>query len=352
MSIEFRCNQCGQLLRVPRDSAGKHARCPKCQALMAVPRPAAGEVQDAAPAVETRAEQAPAPLPPAPSSPDAVSPAPAMLGESPFGPGPTIADGGKAPAVSNPFGEAVGENPFGGPATENLNPYASPATVASYQPLYDAAGQRIGLPWDTERRTFGCWFRTVRLILGMPSQAFAMMHQSGGLGKPIWYSIYGIGMPAAAAMVVVGPILLLLFSAEIFRDAAIGGVILGGVSIFAVVILYVVLIATIGILMAAAIWHLCLMMVGGARHSFETTFRVTSYVYGSMMALTALPYVGCVAYIWMLVLLVIGMSKAHEITTGKAMLAVLLPVAVCAGGYFLMIFSFLLGPALFDWISG
>jgi hypothetical protein len=37
MPIEFRCTQCGQMLRVPDDSSGKAARCPKCQALMTVP---------------------------------------------------------------------------------------------------------------------------------------------------------------------------------------------------------------------------------------------------------------------------------------------------------------------------
>jgi phage FluMu protein Com len=37
MTIEFRCGQCNQLLRVPDNSAGKNARCPKCQALMQVP---------------------------------------------------------------------------------------------------------------------------------------------------------------------------------------------------------------------------------------------------------------------------------------------------------------------------
>ena len=37
MPIEFRCSQCGQLLRVPETATGKSARCPKCQALMTVP---------------------------------------------------------------------------------------------------------------------------------------------------------------------------------------------------------------------------------------------------------------------------------------------------------------------------
>src|SRR6476660_4516160 len=46
MPLEFRCTQCGQLLRVPDTAAGKQARCPKCQALMAVPFAAADIVAE------------------------------------------------------------------------------------------------------------------------------------------------------------------------------------------------------------------------------------------------------------------------------------------------------------------
>ncbi len=37
MPIEFRCDQCGQLLRTPDDSAGKSAKCPACGAVRQVP---------------------------------------------------------------------------------------------------------------------------------------------------------------------------------------------------------------------------------------------------------------------------------------------------------------------------
>lgn len=37
MSIEFRCPNCKQRLRVPDESRGKNARCVKCQSLMQVP---------------------------------------------------------------------------------------------------------------------------------------------------------------------------------------------------------------------------------------------------------------------------------------------------------------------------
>ncbi|MDP6443538.1 MAG: hypothetical protein QGG36_01990 [Pirellulaceae bacterium] len=37
MSIQIECGQCGELLSVPVDSAGKTARCPACQSLTPIP---------------------------------------------------------------------------------------------------------------------------------------------------------------------------------------------------------------------------------------------------------------------------------------------------------------------------
>lgn len=37
MTIEFRCTDCGQLLKVPDAAAGRRAQCPKCDAAMAIP---------------------------------------------------------------------------------------------------------------------------------------------------------------------------------------------------------------------------------------------------------------------------------------------------------------------------
>jgi uncharacterized membrane protein len=37
MAIEFRCTQCGKLLRTGDDTVGKHAKCPECGAVMVIP---------------------------------------------------------------------------------------------------------------------------------------------------------------------------------------------------------------------------------------------------------------------------------------------------------------------------
>lgn len=46
MSIEFPCSQCGKLLRVGDDAAGKQARCPSCGTVQAIPHAATQEAGD------------------------------------------------------------------------------------------------------------------------------------------------------------------------------------------------------------------------------------------------------------------------------------------------------------------
>src|SRR5206468_3469341 len=85
--------------------------------------------------------------------------------------------------------------------------------------------------------------------------------------------------------------------------------------------------------------HLSLMLVGGANKAFETTFRVISFSQGSTAPLQLVPCCGgFVALIWCLVANCIGVARAHEIDTGRATLAVLLPVIVCCGGGLFLLF--------------
>lgn len=62
--IDFRCTQCGRLLRTPDDAAGKQAQCPSCGAIQ--PVPAASAPESASPTLAT-----PPNLSPPPSVPSA-----------------------------------------------------------------------------------------------------------------------------------------------------------------------------------------------------------------------------------------------------------------------------------------
>ncbi|HET6437898.1 MAG TPA: YIP1 family protein [Anaeromyxobacter sp.] len=97
-------------------------------------------------------------------------------------------------------------------------------------------------------------------------------------------------------------------------------------SSFAIVqVLAAPLVILLGIFLGAGIVHLFLMMFRGATRGFEGTLTVFGFSYG-LHLLEAVP--GCggiVAFVWQLVVLVIGLAGVHRISTGKAAAAVLLP---------------------------
>jgi hypothetical protein len=86
----------------------------------------------------------------------------------------------------------------------------------------------------------------------------------------------------------------------------------------------------------SGVLHVCIMLVGGTTKPFETTFRVVCFSSGSTQLLAMIPVCGwMLSMVWNIVVQCIGVSRAHEIDTGKAVIAVLLPAIVCCGGLFL-----------------
>src|SRR5437899_12219869 len=83
------------------------------------------------------------------------------------------------------------------------------------------------------------------------------------------------------------------------------------------------------------------MIVGGASHSCETTCRVLAFSHGSAGPWQMIPICGgVIAGVWALVCSCIGLARAHETDTGRAVLAVFLPLIVCCGGGLLIAFMF------------
>jgi hypothetical protein len=107
----------------------------------------------------------------------------------------------------------------------------------------------------------------------------------------------------------------------------------------------------IGLFIAAGITHLCLMIVGGANQSFETTLRVFSYGSGSANVFQLVPFCGgMISAVYGLVVNCIGLAQAHETDTWRAVVAILLPLVVCCGGGFLFVLLVIGGAAgLSNW---
>jgi hypothetical protein len=223
-----------------------------------------------------------------------------------------------------------------GPATAGpAPPPMQPGAASAAQPPVP----RSGLPWD-ERQTKGllnAFIETLQIVLTRPVAAFTAMKRAGGLGEPLLYAV--IGGTFGAVFAITYNFVLRSFTPFADRHDALPHLFAGLGWIFLLVLtpLFVV----IGMFVASAILHVCLMIVGGAKQSFETTFRVVCFAEGSASPLLVIPFCGgLISGIWKIILYCIGLARAHETDTGRAVIAVLLPLIVCCGGLLVIAMMF------------
>lgn len=190
-----------------------------------------------------------------------------------------------------------------------------------------AAAPESGLPWEHRQQLgfFKAFFDTVSVLLSKPGEAFIMMKREGGLTDPLLFGMIGGS---------VGTIVSILFQIglqSVIRTNT-GLVDLFGVPVVVGLLVFSPLWLALWLFIGSGILHLCLMMLGGANRPFETTFRVVCYACGSTQLFNVIPFCGAyVAPIYYIVLVCIGLTRAQETTTGKALLAIFLPIIVCCG---------------------
>jgi hypothetical protein len=216
-------------------------------------------------------------------------------------------------------------------------PPAPPTQIASAATA-ETPAPRSGLPWD-ERQTkglFNAFIETLQMVLIRPVAAFTAMKRDGGLGEPLLYAI--IGGTFGGLFAVTYNFALRSFGSFGDRHGAMEHL-FGGIGWIFLLVLTPLFVA-IGMFVVSAILHVCLMIVNGAKQSFETTFRVVCFAEGSATPLLVIPFCGgFVVGIWKIVLYCIGLTHAHETDTGRVVIAVLLPLIVCCGGLLLLIFG-------------
>ncbi len=163
------------------------------------------------------------------------------------------------------------------------------------------------------------------------------MKPEGGLGEPLIYAL--LGGSVGCVFYFLFSIFMSSFGIMSDRNALTGIMGLGIGAIF--IFLFIPVFLALGLFIGSAIIHLCLTLVGGARGTFETTFRVVCFAAGSTYPLMIIPICGgLIAGIWCLVAECIGLARAHQTTTGRAVLAVFLPLIVCCGGVLLIALMF------------
>ena len=226
------------------------------------------------------------------------------------------------------FAEFASDFPAAAAAPPPQTP-TPPATIPST--AESTSVPRSGLPWDARasKGLVSAFIETLQMVLTRPSEAFTAMQREGGLGEPLLYALIGGS---------IGGVVSFLFSLGfqslgLFGDRHNAFAVMTGMGIGSIFfIILIPLLIAIGLFIGSAIVHVCLMIVGGAKQTFETTFRVVAFTQGSTGPLQMIPICGgVIAGIWALILNCIGLARAHEIETGRAVLAVLLPVILCCG---------------------
>ncbi len=223
------------------------------------------------------------------------------------------------------------------PAAQAPPPPPPPAPPAPPTGSGFGASSAGSLPWE-DRQSLGfveALVSSVKLFVTAPQEAFRRMREQGDYVSPLlWVAILGVvvgifrfltsfafsgGNPLANLPAEMqdqlGP-LISMFSGR----PGIGLVIL--TPILAVVFTFI----------WAGILHLCLMAVsalGETKANFEGTFRVVAYSYiGALPSIV--PFIGgLVSLVWTLYLLVVGVTTVHRTTQSKAIIAILIPLALC-----------------------
>ena len=191
------------------------------------------------------------------------------------------------------------------------------------------------VPWESGEGFIRAFLQTVKESLFSPTQFFKKV----SAGEGYWISlIYNLICGT------VGVLVPLIFAWLIFRWLILTqflplpqlllypyGII---IAVFTIFLPFGIILS---ILISSAIIHLCLMIVGGNKKGFQRTFRAVTYSGGIQLfeLLAFIPFIGVIfnllLLVYYIILIVIGVREGHGISTGRAVIAVLLPLIVVAG---------------------
>jgi hypothetical protein len=194
-------------------------------------------------------------------------------------------------------------------------PPAPPPPVAS----------RTGPPWEGSGQAVQRFLETAKGVLFDPQALFSGLRREGGLQMPLAFAVIGATLGALVSAVYREALSGAMFS---FGKPMPWGF-YGPTSVVSTLIVSPIVAALVTFLLAG-IYHVLLMLLDGAKFPFEATFRVTAYVIGSTALFAVIPFCGSViGGVWGLVSAIVGLARVHEITTGKAAAAVLVPTFAC-----------------------
>jgi hypothetical protein len=206
-----------------------------------------------------------------------------------------------------------------------------------------------GNPWERRSQLgfLAALIETTKQVLTEPVAFFRAMPVTGGLGSPLLYAVI-IAYVGLIASTIYNLVFNSVISSSLTQMGS-GGELgklapfLTGTTSLVMNLLFGPVFIVIGLFIGAGLFHLVLLALGGATRGFEATFRVAAFSQAASIFNIVPMCGGLIGLVYTLVLLVIGLSEAHQISRGKAAAAVLIPFALlcccCSGGILLAIFG-------------
>jgi hypothetical protein len=188
----------------------------------------------------------------------------------------------------------------------------------------EVSGEERGATWEGGGGFISAFFKTVKESLFSPVQFF----RNNAVGKGYWPAlIYGL------IVGVIGWGVSMVWQWHFFsRWFPVQSLPAIPYNLHLVVMTIALpFLGVISVFIGSVVTHICLLIVGGNKSGFRTTFRVICYSYSGQLFFI-IPFIGStVGSIYTLVLTIIGVREGHGISTGRAVLAVLFPLILAVG---------------------
>jgi len=187
-------------------------------------------------------------------------------------------------------------------------------------------------PWEQRggRGRIAAFAETLQESLFRPTAFFRRTAPEGGAGAALWYAVLVGTLSLAVALLwqrALGGRMMMMEHGGRFPWFFESRAALAGLSVF------LPFGVALGNLVWAAVLHVSLAVLGGARGGYGTTLKAVCYS-SSATAFNVFPVCGAaLGAVWQVVVQVIGLRELHRTSTARAFWAWLLPfvVAACAG---------------------
>jgi len=212
----------------------------------------------------------------------------------------------------------------------------------------EARGAAVDLPWDQRDRlgTVSSFVRTCWMIATSPVRTLDRARPEGGMGSSLLFAVLADFTTALTTLLVYGAVLVAFLATSVLGaergQRSVSAWTTAGITAGAIILLALTfLLATLGgTLLASALDHLVLKMVGANPRSFQVTLRAHVLSLAPCL-IGVIPFCGLyVVPVWAAILRIYAYRGMHRISTGKAVAGAL---AVPAAAVALAVLAWLVG---------